>query len=227
MSVAARGQRRSIGEVLALLKTEFPDVSISKIRFLEGQGLIQPERTESGYRKFADVDLARLRYILRLQKEQFLPLKVIKERLEEQLASNASNGADAGEDAPSGGGGAGSLIGRKDLLVDSGLSEAQLRDLEKFGMVQSESTSQGNWYDSGAMEVARIAARLLASGVEVRHLRIFKTAVDREADLYLQMAPPIKGARNAAARAEAEERLQELSEMGQAMRTELLKQALS
>lgn len=230
MSVVVRGQKRSIGEVLALLKSEFPEISISKIRFLEGQGLLQPERTASGYRKFTDNDVARLRYILRLQREQFLPLKVIKERLEEQESALRKSSDDVVDLTTSGelaGTPFSALIARRDLLSDSGLTDGQLKDLENFGMVQGQSTPQGLYYDADAMVVARLASRFLATGVEVRHLRVFKTTVDREADLYTQMVPPVRSARNPQAAAEAHARLQELTELGQNMRAELLRQRLN
>lgn len=231
MSLAVRGQKRSIGEVLALLKSEFPEISISKIRFLEGQGLLQPERTASGYRKFTDNDVARLRYILRMQREQFLPLKVIRERLEEQESMMQSRSDEEVIDLSTSpelvGTPFSALITRRDLLSDSGLTEAQLRDLENFGMVQGQTTAQGMYYDGDAMAVARLVSRFLAAGVEVRHLRVFKTSVDREADLYTQMVPPVRSARNPQAAAEAHARLMELSELGQTMRAELLRQRLN
>lgn len=225
MSAAVRGQRRSIGEVMAALSTEFPDISISKIRFLEGQGLVNPERTHSGYRKFSDQDVARLRYVLRMQREQFLPLRVIKERLSVEMANGS---AGAGIDVAPGESSAfvNGLIGRKDLLVDSGLSEAQLSELERVGMIKNTVTGKDLFYDADGLAMARLAARFLATGVEVRHMRLFKTSVDREVDLYRQMAPPVRNARSVQARNEARARLDEFAELGGAIRSELFRQSL-
>ncbi len=225
MSGAVRGQRRSIGEVMAALSTEFPDISISKIRFLEGQGLVNPERTHSGYRKFSDEDVARLRFVLRLQREQFLPLRVIKERLNVELASGSSasvTGIESGESPAFVNG----LLGRRDLLADSGLSEAQLSELERVGMIKNTVTGKEFFYDQDGLAMARLSARFLATGVEVRHMRLFKTSVDREVDLYRQMAPPVRNARSVQARNEARSRLEELAELGGAIRAEVFRQTL-
>lgn len=229
------GGKRSIGEVLALLKQEFNDITISKIRFLESQGLVTPERTSSGYRKFSEDDVARLRYILREQKEHFLPLKVIRGRLE-QTTTNEQDEVDVREPAPTtelrseiavasmlGG----ATLDRGELLNASGLTESQLRELEGFGIVSGRRGSDGVWYDENALVIAKLASRLLQHGTEVRHLRIYKTAADREADLYQQLTVQVRGARNTAAKMEAQARLQELTSLGEAMRSELLKQAIS
>lgn len=219
-----RTQTRSIGEVLALLKTEFDDITISKIRFLESQGLVTPERTQSGYRKFSEDDVARLRYILRQQKEHFLPLKVIKGRLSESEGGSSDGGGAAQHEgspsAPSG------IVGRADLLRISGLSESQARELEGFGLLKGQKSADGTWYDEDALSVARLAGRFLSFGVDARHLRIFKTAADREADLYRQMTPGARGHRNTQARMDAEARLAELAQTGSSLHAELLRQAL-
>ncbi len=226
MTAKPRNQTRSIGEVLALLKNDFDDITISKIRFLEGQGLIEPERTASGYRKFSEHDIARLRYILRQQKDHFLPLKVIKGRLGDPEADGVVSLVDEtntdGEAVA-----AGAMLDRAALLELSGLNESQLRELERFAMVQVQKSGNSSWYDENALTIAKLAQRYLSFGVEVRHLRIFKTAADREADLYRQLTPVARGHRNTQARMDAEARLGELSDLGESMRAELLRQSLS
>ena len=232
---SGNSSKRSIGEVLALLKQEFDDITISKIRFLESQGLVNPERTSSGYRKFSEDDVARLRFILREQREHFLPLKVIRGRLE-QTTSASNEEVDVREPSPASEVHAeisvasmlgGATLGRSELLNASGLSEAQLRELEGFGFINGRSSSNGVWYDENALVIAKLATRLLQYGTEVRHLRIYKTAADREADLYNQLTVQVRGARNTAAKMEAQARQQELMSLGEAMRSELLKQAIS
>lgn len=235
-AVGVSGAKRSIGEVLALLKQEFGDLTISKIRFLESQGLVDPERTPSGYRKFDDTDVARLRFILRQQKEHFLPLKVIKERLEQafdnKTESPAGATSDSGEVGQSmraemiAGVPVSGTMSRSELLGETGLSESQLRELEQYGLVNGNRLADGIWYDECALVVAKIAARFLKNGTEVRHLRIFKTAADREADLYRQLVMPVRGMRNTQARMEAKARLDELTSLGEAMRAELLRSSL-
>lgn len=221
-----RSKSRSIGEVLALLKTEFDDITISKIRFLESQGLVSPERTQSGYRKFSEDDVARLRYILRQQKEHFLPLKVIKGRLSQSQgegAPAAETVSDVRLDDTLRRGGA---VERAEMLRLSGLSESQARELEGYGFIHGEKSAGGVWYDDEALAIARLAGRFLSFGVDARHLRIFKTAADREADLYRQMTPGARGHRNTQARMDAEARLVELTQTGSDLHAQLLRQAL-
>lgn len=225
-----QSSNRSIGEVLALLKPEFEDITISKIRFLEGQGLITPQRTASGYRKFSDGDIEKLKFILREQKEHFLPLKVIKGRLSEreEMAKNQTKPSDSGSAlSPSVNPMmSGALLNRSEFLGASGLSESQIRELEGFGLILGQKTAHGMFYGEDALVVAKLAARFLMYGVEPRHLRIFKTGAEREADLYKQLAGPVLGSRNTQARMEALARLEELNNLGESLRSELLKQAL-
>lgn len=231
---------RSIGEVLAVLKTEFADVTISKIRFLEAQGLVEPARTASGYRKFDDGDIARLRFVLREQREHFLPLKVIKDKLTKVFPSPSGHDDSSqpnGSHANAGGqheGGSSPLSGelpgpvdRAGLLRRSGLTEGQLRELEGFGLVVGRRSADGTWYDPDSANVAVLAARFLRHGVEVRHLRIFRTAADREADLYRQLTTPARALRNSQARMDAIARLEELVGLGAQMRAQLLHQFLA
>ena len=342
----------SIGEVLTLLKEEFPDVTISKIRFLESQGLLDPERTPSGYRKFYDTDVERLRWILRQQREHYLPLKVIKGRLgsgggdeegevegEPEAGAGASTGANptgAGErgaaadtragaavgatpadgesserngsrrgdgrerltstsskaatpddpgaltarrgpartgaaaapapapttssamtsrvpppsparpsastpPAPStatapdrpvpasttaaASGGAASLT-LEELGQACGLSVEELRELEKFGIIVGRPVARTVYYDDDAVAAATLAAGFLRFGVEARHLRMYKTAAEREAGFFEQVVMPMLKQRNPKAKRQAQDTLEELSRLGEQMRVAMLRQAL-
>jgi DNA-binding transcriptional MerR regulator len=181
----------SIGEVLESVRADFPDISISKIRFLEAEGLITPERTASGYRKFYDADVTRLRYILSLQRDQFLPLRVIRDRLEQadsnggafpHVAPVASEGNDA--PAPDI---TGVQLSRSELVDASGLTDIELHGLEEFGILQRDEGS----YDESDLLVARAAKRFLDHGVEPRHLRMFRQFAEREATFFEQIVTPI------------------------------------
>ena len=233
----------SIGEVLSLLKDEFPDVTISKIRFLESQGLLDPERTPSGYRKFYESDVERLRWILRQQREHFLPLKVIKGRLrgstdgytaEEveplgaaQVASEATAAIVAPADEPPlvvPDSGTSMTLG--ELATASGLEEDDLRDLERFGLLTGRKVASSTYYDEQAVEVAGLAAGFMKYGVEARHLRMYKTASEREAGFFEQVVTPMLKQRNPQARQMATETLLELSRLGNGLRRAMLRQAL-
>lgn len=209
------GRLMSIGEVLTRLRGDFPEVTISKIRFLEAAGLVQPQRTPSGYRKFSATDLDRLRYVLTAQRDHYLPLKVIREHLD-AIARGLEPPAVAGEAprvpaAPAdGAGGARAVdetpplrLSRAELLANSGLSEQQLDQLESFGLVRVD--AEPAFYDRRSLAIATAAARLATFGLEPRHLRPFKTAADREAGLIEQVVTPVARQRDdeAASRAAA------------------------
>ena len=188
---SARGQF-GIGEVLAQLRPEFPDISTSKIRFLEAEGLIEPARSRSGYRRFSAADIERLRYILTMQRDSYLPLRVIRERLAD--GGEAANGQHPAGRAPAD-------MTRRQLLDAAENSEAELTELEDYGLIRRV----GRQYGGDALAVARALAALRQYGVQARHLRAVKAAADREANLVEQViAPQLRqrgpGARDAAAR---------------------------
>jgi DNA-binding transcriptional MerR regulator len=291
----------SIGEVLGLLLEEFPDVTISKIRFLESQGLIAPERTPSGYRKFYDADVELLRVILREQRENYLPLRVIKDRLDSgaidpsgELAKpheqpsaapsvDVSNPPAVGhsDDAPdvpssaiashpaaarpsfaatstTGGRGPhddgvaptvsrweqrasgdrddhtpvapqllpGVLLERAELCAMTGVTAAELADLEQYGIVTGRGSGGTTLYGDEAVEVAKVAGAFLRAGVDARHLRGWKTSAEREASLYEQLITPKLRQRNPGARAEANEQLRELDALGGRLRAAMMRAAL-
>jgi DNA-binding transcriptional MerR regulator len=232
----------SIGEVLSLLKEEFPDITISKIRFLESQGLLDPERTPSGYRKFYNADVDRLRWILRQQREHFLPLKVIKGRLrggddstalvdddevghrsDRPAAATTAPVADADPLARPPTGASLTLV---ELASASGLEVDELRDLERYGLLSGQMVGSNVYYDEEALLVASLAAGFMKFGVEARHLRMYKTAGDREAGFLEQVVMPMLKQRNPQARSQATETLSELARLGQGLRAAMLRQAL-
>ena len=220
MSVPARAYL-SIGEVLSKLRVEFSDITISKIRFLESEGLIDPQRTPSGYRKFTSIDLERLRYVLSAQRDQYLPLRVIKENLDaldRGLTPSATPGSPAaprlatidGEFAPSNFVHDSQLrLSREELLQSSGLLEAQLAQLESFGLIEIK----GRYFDADALAVARAVAEMASFGIEARHLRSFKTAADREVGLVEQVITPLLRQKGSDAQARAEEVQRELASL--------------
>ena len=177
-----------IGEVLAELRNEFPDISVSKIRFLESEGLICPARSPSGYRRFAPADIEQLRFILTAQRDQYLPLRVIKERLSD-LAAGAGRARGAGNE----------MISRRELLDASGIDEQQLAELEAHGLVRRS----GRLYGQDALDVASTVAQLSSYGVQARHLRAVRTAAERDVALIEQVVAPTLRQRSPRARDEA------------------------
>jgi len=229
-------QTMSIGAVLALLRPDFPDVSISKIRFLEDQGLVEPERTPAGYRKFGHQDVERLRYVLGVQRDHYLPLRVIREHLEaldrglEPPVTRGGPGsprlvelADTGRAEREHAGGAGRRFSREQLLAAAEVDDAVLRDLEAHGLV---GLRPGGFYDADAVFVTRTARELAAFGIEPRHLRAFRSAADREAGLVEQVVSPLRRQRGPEAAAHAEEVTREVSQLCVRLHATLVKAAL-
>jgi DNA-binding transcriptional MerR regulator len=188
-SASTRGSV-SIGQVLDELSPEFPDISPSKIRFLEAEGLIQPLRSSSGYRRFTSADITRLRFILTAQRDEYLPLRVIKERLD---ATGGAGGGSAGSAVPA------FAMTRSELLTAAGAAEDLLAELEDYGLVR-----RGRSYGAQALSVLRSAVELAGYGIQPRHLRAVKAAAEREAALVEQAVAPLtrqKGSREPALRA--------------------------
>ena len=195
----------TIGGVLATLAPDFPNISISKIRFLEAEGLLTPERTESRYRTFSPDDLERLRYILTAQRDRFWPLKVIREaldKLDRGLEPATGDGASSRPQVPVGVGDpdlpTASDLGRRgdlrltdvELREAAGLDQPTFEALSTYGLLRPDS---GGHYCDAALAVARAAGALAAYGIEPRHLRPFRTAADREIGLVQQVVSPIRG----------------------------------
>jgi DNA-binding transcriptional MerR regulator len=236
VSVPARAYL-SIGEVLTKLRGDFADITISKIRFLESEGLIEPQRTPSGYRKFTNIDLERLRYVLLAQRDQYLPLRVIKENLDaldrgleptpQGIAVPRVNIGIAtidGEIAPSTFGEQSEMrLSREELISASGITDAQLVELESFGLV----ILRGRHYDSDALSITKAVAEMAAFGIEARHLRSFKTAADREIGLIEQVITPLTRQKSTEAKARAQEVQREIASLSVRLHSSLVRSGLN
>lgn len=205
----------SIGDVLAQLRGDFPDVTISKIRFLESLGLVEPVRTPSNYRKFTGRDVERLRYVLAAQRDRFLPLRRIREELDaiargEAVVEPPRLGGPRAADEADGLPGPESFarddgrlrLSREELLEQAGLDEAMLTAMESYGIVSPRHGT--THYDGDMLAVAQAAAGLAVFGVEARHLRGFRTAAEREMGLIEQLVVPLRRQRGTDARGRAD-----------------------
>ncbi len=229
----------SIGEVLAQLRQDFPDITISKIRFLEAEGLVEPERTASGYRKFSREDVGRLRYVLSAQRDQYLPLRVIKEHLDaidRGLEPPASGGTGprvpralvAAEGLPTAETFRADVseirLSRRELLEAAGLDEHQLEQLEQYGLLGPRTGT--SHYDGDALVVAKTVAEMSRFGIEARHLRPFKAAAEREIGLVEQVVTPLSRQRGPEARARADEVARELAALSVKLHATLVRVGL-
>ena len=279
---------KSIGEVLGLLLEEFPNVTISKIRFLESQGLIEPERTPSGYRKFTDAEIERLRYILREQETNYLPLRVIRDRLDEsgaiprdptspnslppalrdqtvgdvsrELARIHKLNVPTADDesteieidpvvlaeserlhpaarraiprpapaptvtplsAPVGG-----PVSHEDLIESSGLSDVEIRSLEQFGLIAARQVGGDKFYEAAARDIAVLAKGFLDLGIDIRHLKSWRLAAEKEAALFEQRLMPLLRQKNPDARAQSADILGSLVGLAGDLRRVLVQQAV-
>lgn len=238
MTAAGRPQRNglSIGIVLAQLRTEFPDVTISKIRFLESEGLVRPGRTPSGYRQFSPADVERLRFVLAAQRDHYLPLKVIKEHLD------AGDGVAGRQDLPSalpkpprrfvsvspdGMPSAADFapereirLTQEELLAQADIDAALLAELEQYGLIRS---GAAGFYDPDAVRIAQTVKAMTDFGIEPRHLRAFRASADREVGLLEQVAAPVYRHRDSGARARGDELVRELAALSVTLHTLLVK----
>ena len=228
----------NIGEVLDRLRPDFPGVTIPKIRFLEDKGLIKPERTPAGYRKFSHGDVDRLRYILRMQRDHYLPLRVIGEHLEAidrglepppieavvPTVPKVSLNSDGLPSAESFARRDNLRLSRKELLKIAEVSEDLLDQLEQFGLIVRRPGT--GHYDTDALVIAQTARELADFGFEPRHLRAFKTAADREVGLVEQVVAPHKRGRDASAKARAEETVSEIAALSVRLHATLVKTGL-
>jgi DNA-binding transcriptional MerR regulator len=223
---------QSIGEVLVAVKTEFPDITISKIRFLESEGLIEPERTPSGYRKFYEEDLERLKSILRMQRDEYLPLKVIKERLLKQDAGEATGDAE-GDAHPDEGPieadeelaepTTGLQMSIEEMSAATGVDRERIRELESYGLVRSQGPESARYYDGDDYIVLTIVRDFFAFGVEPRHLTMYKHFAEREAAFFETIVMPTLRQRNPDARRAAADSLNELSKASRKLKQALLR----
>jgi DNA-binding transcriptional MerR regulator len=200
----------TIGAVCRRLKPEFPDVSISKIRYLEGEGLVTPRRTQGGYRLFSEEDLERLETILRLQRDEFLPLRVIREELATGAAKARRKRATAAL-----GEGESDDLGVDELCERAGVDAARARELEQFGLLEAP-------YGELDVEIAAVCERLARYGIAPRHLRAFRTAADRQAGLLEALVLPSLRSRSPERRRAGLEDLRALTESAQELSQLLL-----
>lgn len=221
MGAAARGVppqgMLSIGEVLARLRPEFPDVTISKLRFLEAEGLVEPYRAPSGYRKYTEAHLERLRFVLSAQRDRYLPLRVIREQI--QALDNGERVVGLGFAGPA------ELVRltRAELAERSGLDEARLAELERYGLLPPAANGT---YGADALAIARTAARLAEYGLEARHLRPYKATADREVGLLAQLVAPLTRQAGPGGRAQALDTVHELASLCAALHGALVRQGL-
>ncbi|MBT6371453.1 MAG: MerR family transcriptional regulator [Acidimicrobiaceae bacterium] len=195
----------NIGDVVIVLEPEFPDVTVSKLRFLEAEGLVRPARSASGYRYYEEEDVARVIRVLRLQRDRHLPLKVIASMLDEGNPTEAQG--DGGVDVPAfrervgrrgrstdGGALSGSVsVSLAELAVMVGLDEDTVSELERLGLVRGHEAGSSTVYDDEAVLVGRVAACFVDHGFDVRHLRMYLVAAQREAGLLEQLVGPVAG----------------------------------
>jgi DNA-binding transcriptional MerR regulator len=230
-TATAEGGLLSIGAVLQQLRGEFPEITISKIRFLEAEGLVEPRRTPSGYRKFTVEDVERLACVLRMQRDHYLPLKVIREHLDalargEQVSLPAPGRPrellpegmpDAGPSVPA-------RIGRPELLATAGAEEADLAEWESYGLITPDGDGT---YQVEAVAVARLLADLDRFGLQPRHLRVMKAAADRETDLVERVVAPLRRHRNPQTRHRAAATARELASLSVRLHAALVQAALA
>jgi DNA-binding transcriptional MerR regulator len=201
--------RLTIGAVCRGLQEEFPEVSISKIRYLEDQGLLAPRRTQGGYRLFGEDDVERLRTILRLQRDEFLPLRVIRQEL------SSPSAADRHRRRPLVLGEGEEEIALEELCSRAGISAELARELEGFGLIEPRGSGSGRRYLESDADVAAACAELARFGLTPRHLRPFRTSADREVALVGQVAAPGLRARSSERRQRSLDELQTLAEHSQ------------
>jgi hypothetical protein len=212
MTTTAHAPRlHTIGSVCRRLQSDFPDISISKIRYLEDQGLLSPKRTRGGYRLFSEDDVERLETILRLQRDEFLPLRVIRQELAAPAAKDRRRrraGLTSAEPA----------IGVEELCEKAGISLQQARELTEYGLLEPPLTEAD-------VDVAAVCTRLVSTGADVRHLRKFATAAGNQADLLEALVPKLRS-RNPEARQGAVEDLHGLAQLAQELSQLLFWRAL-
>ncbi|WP_173085141.1 transcriptional regulator FtsR [Phytohabitans rumicis] len=204
----------SIGEVLERLRPEFPDTTISKLRFLEAEGLVEPRRTPAGYRKYSWDDLARLRFVLTAQRDHYMPLRVIREQLasREVAPTLAAVGPAVADPADV-------RLSRDELVARSGIAGELLAEVERLGLI----APTAGRYDADGLAVAEAVAGLASFGLEPRHLRAYRTSADREAGLFAQLVAPLARQNDPAAGARAADTARELVRLSQQLHAALVR----
>ena len=234
---------QSIGEVLVAVKTEFPDITISKIRFLESEGLITPERTPSGYRKFYVDDVDRLKSILRMQRDEYLPLKVIKDRLARLDAGEPDDGEPSLDGSEAGGTAAegatrptpvdeiaeaptGLQMSIEEMSAATGVERDRIKELESFGIVSSHGPETARYYDGDDYIVLSIVKDFFRFGIEPRHLTMYKHFADRESSFFEALVAPTLRQKNPDARRAAAQTLADLAVTSKKFKQALLRTSL-
>jgi DNA-binding transcriptional MerR regulator len=220
----------SIGDALEILKPEFPDLTISKLRFLENEGLVEPQRTGSGYRKYSHADIQRLRYILAMQRDQYLPLRVIKEHLDAlDRGLDYSKGSTSTLSVVDGLPNPNEFISstavrlnRAELLENAMTDEAFLLTVIEYGLIESNK----DYFSVEDVEILKASLALAEFGIEPRHLRQFKIAADREVSLVEQVTNPIKRSKEASADQVAQEKAREIAALCTALHIALVRTGL-
>ena len=205
--------------LVKLLEVDFPDVSISKVRFLESKGLVEPERTSSGYRRYSEKDLNQLRWVLSLQRDHFLPLRVIKERLVGDGDSEEATTLQLPQLDPSIPPDESLEFTKAELLKRTGLSEDKFKELVSYGILPKANQSLGEMYNADDLFVAQIVSRFYSYGIEPRHLRHIKRGADAEALLIDQRLTGLQEKR-------ATKAVVELAKLSSELKTLLLRRAL-
>jgi DNA-binding transcriptional MerR regulator len=220
MATASKQRFLTIGTVCGMLKDDFPDISISKIRYLEDQGLLAPRRTQGGYRLFSEEDVERLETILRLQRDEFLPLRVIRQELASPVGRDRKRRRAVG------------LTGEEheldlaELCERAGIDARLARELEEFGLLAPRTQGGDKRYRDSDAEIALACGQLARFGIAPRHLRSFRTAADREAGLIEQLVAPALRARSPERRRAGLEDLESLAELAQELSRLLFWRAL-
>ncbi|WP_302183901.1 transcriptional regulator FtsR [Rothia santali] len=220
---------KTIGQVLSHLDGDFPGLSASKIRFLEDRGLVYPQRTSTGYRKYSSADVERLRYILTLQRDHYLPLRVIKQKVDELEGAGSSAGPAAAsdpEEVPPGfeRSGTGRTYSMRDLANHTGVPLPTVRELIDYGLIAEGEQGQ---FDEHAARVASLCARLTSHGFEPRHLRFFRAAADREVGLVQQAVAPWASRRDEPSRERAAAAAREISGLCTDLHTALVREQVA
>jgi len=227
--MAAEEKKYGIGEVQDILKKEFPDITISKIRFLEKEGLLNPERTPSGYRKYSKANIKQLSYILRLQREEYLPLSVIKRKMQDLKSGKVVAGdmtVMSGQGAEPG------LTGAVPVSLDLtpsklGLSPETLKELIDYGIVNVHEGPEGKYFPPSELKVLNLAKEFFRYGVEPRHLRMFNQFVSREASFIEQIIRPQLQHKDPNTKRSAIKDLENLMALSQMFIQALLRESLS
>ena len=222
----------NIGEVLEILEVEFPGVTVSKLRYLESRGLVRPERSPAGYRRYTDEDVSRLTWVLRQQRDRFLPLKVIAKMLKDGYSEDSGEGGSvsvpAFRERIVSRSSISVSINRSELARMVGLGEEVVGELERLGLIEGRSTGRTRVYDDEDVVVARVAACFLGHGLDVRHLRGYLVSAKREAGLLEQVLRPLasEGGKGGTTASDVRHLVAELLDAGSALHELLVRREL-